>query len=62
MSALPEAVRLPDGSIEIWEGGVRRPVSRLRALLTASELSSSPIKSSRDRAVAIRRACLETVQ
>lgn len=61
-AAIPEAVRLPDGQIEIWEGGMRQPVSRCQALLIAQYLSTSPIPASRERATAIRQACLETVQ
>ena len=62
MSALPEAVGLPDGLIEIWEDGVRRPVPRWSALATAAALLDSPIKASRERAAAIRQVCLETMQ
>lgn len=62
MSAPPEAVRLPDGAILIWEDGARRPVPRWAALCIAQTLETSPIPASRERAVAIRRACLETVQ
>ena len=58
----PEAERLPDGKILMWDDGQRRALPRWAALLTAGELQNSPIKASRERAVAIRRACLEIVQ